>query len=104
MGSTAWSDLIPARISLGYNQVVLAKRSMASLPSFNESGDSPPGIHVMSLEDVLAHFGIFSSARQQIGGRLTRIYTLAKGTGHLARFIIFGSFVTSEPAPNDEVS
>jgi hypothetical protein len=33
--------------------------------------------------------------------RLERIYRLANNTGHLARFIIFGSFVTSKIEPND---
>jgi hypothetical protein len=33
--------------------------------------------------------------------RLEHIYTLAVGTGHLARFIIFGSFVTTKPNPGD---
>ncbi len=26
---------------------------------------------------------------------------MARSTGHLARFVIFGSFVTSKPRPND---
>lgn len=29
------------------------------------------------------------------------MYALAKASGHLARFIVFGSFVTAKPAPND---
>ncbi len=33
--------------------------------------------------------------------RLERIYEIAKGTGHLKRFIVFGSFVTAKPDPND---
>ncbi len=33
--------------------------------------------------------------------RLERIYTLAASTGHLARFIIFGSFITTKPDPGD---
>jgi hypothetical protein len=33
--------------------------------------------------------------------RLEHIYTLAVGTGHLARFIIYGSFVTTKPNPGD---
>ncbi len=33
--------------------------------------------------------------------RLEHIYTLALETGHLARFIIFGSFVTRKPDPGD---
>lgn len=33
--------------------------------------------------------------------RLERIYNLAQNTRALARFIIFGSFVTAKPNPND---
>jgi len=33
--------------------------------------------------------------------RLSHIYELAQRTGHLQRFVIFGSYVTAEPNPND---
>ena len=33
--------------------------------------------------------------------RLARIHRVAQATGHLARFVIFGSFVTSKSEPND---
>ena len=33
--------------------------------------------------------------------RLARVFDLANTTGHVARFIIFGSFVTARPDPND---
>jgi hypothetical protein len=33
--------------------------------------------------------------------RLIHIYNLAHSTGHVARFIIYGSFVTAKPSPND---
>jgi len=33
--------------------------------------------------------------------RLERIHGIALETGHLARFIVFGSFVTDKPDPND---
>jgi len=36
-----------------------------------------------------------------IGQRLGRTYALAGTTGHLVRFIVFGSFVTAKPNPND---
>ena len=36
-----------------------------------------------------------------MGLRLERIYNLAWATGHLARYVVFGSFVTTKPAPND---
>jgi hypothetical protein len=36
-----------------------------------------------------------------VAARLERIYSLAAATGYLARFIVFGSFVTDKPEPND---
>jgi hypothetical protein len=33
--------------------------------------------------------------------RLERMYHLAVATGYLARFVVFGSFVTAKPAPRD---
>lgn len=33
--------------------------------------------------------------------RLERVYRLALATGHVARFLVFGSFVTTKPEPND---
>jgi len=71
------------------------------LPDWNESGDLPTGIHAASLKEVIARFGTGSVQRLQVVDRLRRIYSLALGTGQLARFIIFGSFVTDKPDPND---
>jgi hypothetical protein len=36
-----------------------------------------------------------------IASRLERIYRQASSVGHLARFVVFGSFVTTKPEPND---
>jgi hypothetical protein len=33
--------------------------------------------------------------------RLERICRLAQSTGQLGRFVVFGSFVTAKPEPND---
>jgi hypothetical protein len=33
--------------------------------------------------------------------RLERVYAAAAATGHLVRGIVFGSFVTAKPEPND---
>ena len=33
--------------------------------------------------------------------RLTRVHELATATGHMKRFVVFGSFVTAKPEPND---
>ena len=32
---------------------------------------------------------------------MERLYSLARGTGHLFRIVVFGSFVTTKPDPND---
>lgn len=39
--------------------------------------------------------------RQLVASRLKKIYNLAKLTGKLSRFIIYGSFITSKESPND---
>ena len=59
------------------------------------------GVHAASLEDALSRFGQGTVQRKLVGTRLERIYKLAAATGHLKRFVIFGSFVTSKPDPND---
>ena len=33
--------------------------------------------------------------------RLVRVHELAGATGHMKRFVVFGSFVTTKPEPND---
>ena len=39
--------------------------------------------------------------REVLFTRLARIDAIARRTGHLARMILYGSFVTSKPEPND---
>lgn len=46
-------------------------------------------------------FASGSLRRMQLCERLRRVYDLASSTGHVARFILFGSFVTAKPEPND---
>jgi len=72
-----------------------------SLPSFTESGDLPEGVHAASLRETLARFGAGGTRRKAVALRLERIYHTAQATGHLSRFVVFGSFVTDAPEPND---
>jgi hypothetical protein len=51
--------------------------------------------------ELLERFGGESPHRRFIAQRLERIYSVAVATGHLARFVVFGSFVTSKSTPND---
>ena len=74
---------------------------MKKWPEFNRNGDLPRGIHRASLGDVIEHFGTSNLRRAILAQRLNRIYDLAVGTGQTARFIIFGSFVTNKPNPQD---
>jgi len=36
-----------------------------------------------------------------VAERLERVYRLTQATGHLVRFVVFGSFVTDKPEPHD---
>jgi hypothetical protein len=72
-----------------------------ALPGFNEEGDLPPGVHRATLAEVLQRFGSGSVQRRAVGDRLNRLYQLASLAGQLARFVVFGSFVTAKDEPND---
>lgn len=71
------------------------------LPEFDNYGDLPVGVHPASLDEVCARFGQGTLQRQLVTSRLVRVYDLAWRTGKLERFIIFGSYVTAKPEPND---
>ena len=72
-----------------------------SLPALNEQGDLPTGIYPATLSEVLLWLGNGLPNRRLAGLRLERVYRLVSRTGHLARFVIFGSFATAKPDPND---
>jgi hypothetical protein len=72
-----------------------------SLPAFEPSGDLPLGVHTATLPETLQRFGAGSVQRNTVALRLERVYHTAQGTGHLARCIVFGSFVTDKTEPND---
>lgn len=74
---------------------------MKKWPEFNNNGDLPVDLYQATLTEILQHFGTGTVRRDLLGQRLERIYTLANGTGKIARFIVFGSFVTAKPSPND---
>jgi hypothetical protein len=72
-----------------------------ALPDFNEEGELPVGVHPATLSETLARFGQGTVQRRAVAERLVRIHELAASTGSLARFVVFGSFVTGKPEPND---
>jgi predicted nucleotidyltransferase len=72
-----------------------------ALGEFNAFGDLPPGIHKTSLSEVMERFGRGSDQRRKVAKRFRRVLEIAKATGKLRRCVIFGSFVTNKPEPND---
>jgi hypothetical protein len=64
------------------------------IPPLTPSGDLPPGVHPATLREVLDRFGSGSAQRRAAALRLARIHEVASVAGHVARFIVFGSFVT----------
>jgi hypothetical protein len=72
-----------------------------ALPTFNEEGDLPPGVYRATLPEVLERFGQGSVQRCAVADRLSRLHQLAVSTGHVARFVVFGSFITAKAGPND---
>lgn len=70
-------------------------------PEFDANGDLPVGIHQSTLAETISHFGVGSVQRRLVAERLERIHTLASSTGQVARFIVFGSFVTAKRDPGD---
>ena len=72
-----------------------------ALPELTDSGELPLGVHQAPLQEVLDRFATGDGQRIAVGERLERIYQIAISTGHLARFVAYGSFITEKPQPND---
>jgi hypothetical protein len=61
----------------------------------------PEGVHPAPLDEVVRRFGNGTLQRRTATANLLRIHQLATATGALARFVVFGSYVTANPWPND---
>ena len=72
-----------------------------ALPNLNDAGELPIGIHQATIDEVIAQFGSGTLQREVVTARLQRIYQIAKDTGNLQQLIIFGSYITAKPEPND---
>lgn len=74
---------------------------MKKWAELDDQGDLPVGIHQATIDEVVQHFGAGSLQRRLVAQRLERIFKLAISTGQVARFIVFGSFVTAKADPGD---
>lgn len=71
------------------------------LPAFDSAGELPEGVHQATIDEITARFGSGTPQRQEVTARLLRIYHLANATEKLDRVVIFGSYITTKPNPND---
>ena len=71
------------------------------LPPFNDAGDLPEGIHPADWNEIEMRLGKSSKRRSQAFAKLRHLSELADRTGALARFLIFGSFVSAGLNPRD---
>jgi uncharacterized protein DUF6932 len=71
------------------------------LPQLNRTGELPQGVHQATIEEVMTQFGSGTVQRQAVTARLRCIYHLAYATRKLERLILFGSYITAKPDPND---
>lgn len=72
-----------------------------ALPNLNHAGELPVGIHQATIDEVIAQFGSGTLQREIVTARLQRIYRIAKDTENFQQLIIFGSYITAKPEPND---
>ena len=79
----------------------MARTTETALPPLGKDGDLPLGIYRATLRETLSRFGKGSRQRFAVAQRLERIYRVSVGTGQLARFVVFGSFVSAKREPAD---
>ena len=70
------------------------------IPSFDDDGYLPPGIHPADLDEIEARFGRESELRQVEMESIRWLVDLAKCAG-VRRIILNGSFATAALEPND---
>ncbi|MCB1233073.1 MAG: hypothetical protein KDN19_22710 [Verrucomicrobiae bacterium] len=76
------------------------QEAASPLPPF-EGEDLPVGVFPCSVNQLIERFGMGNPRRKMISLRLKRVAELAFSTNQVARFIVFGSFVSTKAEPND---
>ena len=70
------------------------------LPTFDDNGYLPPGIHRCTFAELVVRFGKGSEERESEVDELKTYFEIAKKAG-VSRLVVDGSFVTDNPRPND---
>ena len=73
------------------------------IPTLNEHGLLPEGIHECTLAEAEARFGRFQTTdrRPQLWSRFMEFVREAKASGMVEAVLVDGSIETAQPAPND---
>jgi hypothetical protein len=71
------------------------------IPDLKPNGDLPVGVHSGKWDEIVDRFGSATLSRRSLTTTLHTILQLARATGKLDRFIVFGSYVTAKAEPND---
>jgi hypothetical protein len=81
----------------------LAVWSCGMLPDFTDRGLLPEGVHPVTFDEFKKRFVYFgrTDQRYRLFNKLRELYLHASRSGIVKRFLVGGSFVTSEPEPND---
>ena len=70
------------------------------IPRLDENGYLPPGVHVATLEEVVARFGRGSEQREAQAQSLAWLLPLCRAAG-ISKLLVNGSFITDRSEPND---
>jgi hypothetical protein len=70
------------------------------IPDFDPQGNLPPGIHVCTLDEVVARCGQGSPERQVETTELIQFVQWARQAG-VKRLLVDGSYITDKVSPND---
>lgn len=71
------------------------------LPDLDNDGLLPPGIHAATFAEVAGRFGAGSPARERQRELLRQIVEAAKAYPTIKCVLVWGSFVSNKPEPND---
>ena len=71
------------------------------IPPLTGEGCLPPGIHSTSLNAILTRFSSGSARREGLGTLLHEVVQAAGFYPTIKRILVWGSFVTDKPEPND---
>jgi hypothetical protein len=71
------------------------------IPDFTPGGLLPPGIHGATLRDVRDRYGQGAETRRQRSRLVREVIEAALVYPTIKRVLVWGSFVTAKPEPND---